>query len=381
MKPLSPDLFIFAGEHSADLHGAALIVELKKTNPKISILAVAGPHMRKAGVECLMPMENFQVMGFVDVFFALPKIITHFYALRKKILKLNPKMCLFIDYPGFNLRMEKSLRKKGFSGKIFHYISPTVWAWKKDRAKTLEENIDHLFVIFPFEKEFFAPYHLSVDYVGHPLVERVCATPPPHLKTKKPLLAVFPGSRKKEILRNFPLYVRAFIELRKEFRGLFLGVSCIENSFRKILLSILQEHSLKEGEDFTFYDNASTYSLMASSTLAFAKSGTVVLELGLLQTPTVVTYAISKLDEFIADKILKIHLPYYSMVNILMKKEVFPELIGHHFTLEALIQAGKNFLLHKKKQEECKKACQELVGLLGDKKPSEELAHYITSCL
>src|SRR5580692_6520059 len=137
---MSVDLFVFAGEKSADLHGERLLVALKQHHPDIRIAGVGGPRMRALGMHSILHMEQFQVMGFIDVFFALPSLIRHFYTVAKAIRTLRPKGVLTIDYPGFNLRLARHLRKKQFPGKICHYICPSVWAWGKKRIPLMIKN-------------------------------------------------------------------------------------------------------------------------------------------------------------------------------------------------------------------------------------------------
>ena len=163
------DLFIATGEMSGDLHGAKLIHELLALQPNLQIGAVAGPKMRELPITEFFPMESLRVMGFIDVFLALPKLARQFFAIRNQILKLNPKAVVFIDYPGLHLRLARSLRKKGFKGKLVHFICPTVWAWGKKRIPQMGKTLDLLLTLFPFEKKCFAHTKLPVQYVGHPL--------------------------------------------------------------------------------------------------------------------------------------------------------------------------------------------------------------------
>jgi len=302
------DLFIFAGEPSGDLHGEAFIQCLLEENPHLEIYGVGGPRMRKLPFTCTVPMEEFQVMGFVDVFLALPRLFRHFYALADHILKTKPKAALFIDYPGFNLRMERHLRKKGFKGKLIHYICPSVWGHGKGRIALMEKNLDLLLTIFPFEKELFSP-SFPVEYVGHPLTSRIENEPTdifPWAEGKK-VISLFPGSRKKEILLNLPLQLKAFksISTKDPIIG---AISVSQEAF----LPLLQKHIKDEGlEDaIRLIPSCDTYTLMRSSYFAIAKSGTVTLELALHKVPTVVTYGIAPLDLFIAKNILRISLPF-----------------------------------------------------------------------
>jgi lipid-A-disaccharide synthase len=332
---MSCDLFVFAGEVSGDLHGGPLLESLLKLRPDLKIAGVCGPKMRPFAT-CVMPMEKFQVMGFVDVILALPKLARQFFQVRNAILELQPKLVLLIDYPGFNLRMAASLRKKGFKGKIVHYICPSVWAWGKKRIPHMAKTLDALLTIFPFEAKLFEKTPLEVIYVGHPLTQKIPPRTRPHQTPKR--IALFPGSREKEIRRNFPLQLEVAKRLLQENPSLTFTTSIADPRFSPLLHTLLAEANVP----CTF--TSDSQALMQQADFAIAKSGTVTLELALHVIPTVVIYAISKLDTFIAGTILRIHLPFYCIVNIVMGKEVFPELIGPQLTPETLYTTTKSLL-------------------------------------
>ncbi len=254
------DLFILAAEQSADLQGSKLIEEILRIDPTLRIAAVAGPRMRKLPIETLFPMENLQVMGFIDVIFALPKIMRQFFAIRKTILEINPKAVICIDYPGFNLRLERSLRKKGFQGKLIHYICPTVWAWGKKRIPLMENHLDLLLTLFPFEKNCFSPEKLRVEHVGHPLISAI----PPQTPKRENLLALFPGSRTSEIERNLPLQLAVAKKLQAEDPSMAIAISIshIEKE--------TQIQRLAHNFPCRFAPPDKSYSLMQSAKLAIA---------------------------------------------------------------------------------------------------------------
>lgn len=370
-------LFIFAGEKSGDLHGEKIIRHLKTLHPSLQITGVGGPRMRAAGMDCVMPMEAFQVMGFVDVFFALPKLIRQFYTVARHIRSLNPDTVLFIDYPGFNLRMARHLRKKGFSSRLCHYICPSVWAWGKKRIPFMAKNLDLLLTILPFEQEYFSNTPLPVQYVGHPLVQRIKETPKQPLPLPQKTIALFPGSRKKEIERNLPIQLRTCQDLYAKDPDLFFALSVSEERFFPLIEQKVREHAPSLPLQYIPADQ--TYPLMQSAFLAIAKSGTVTLELALHEVPTVVTYAISPLDLFIARQIFRIRLPHYCLVNIIGKKEIFPELFGPHFTQDALSTAMMHFLQDPQKRQACIKACQQLKFSLGENDASLQAAQRLAA--
>jgi lipid-A-disaccharide synthase len=338
--------------------------------------------MRKAGLECLRPMEQFQVMGFVDVFFALPRLISHFYFLSKKILMLNPKIALFIDYPGFCLRMEKHLKKKNFTGKIIHYICPSIWAWGKKRIPIMEQNLDLLLSIFPFERKYFSP-NFPIKYIGHPLMARIQkhTTDPLDWTLGKKVLSLFPGSRKKEIIRNFPLQIATYKKLLEINPDLCCAISLSQEAFIPLLTNYLAKANLTLNDCIRFVPIHRTYDLMRNSFLAIAKSGTITLELALYKVPTVVIYAISPLDLFIAKNVLKIILPFYCLTNIIAQTEVFKELIGPYATQKNLYIEAAKLLQDSSYREEKQKLCQGVIDTLGKENASEKAAEHLLTLL
>lgn len=335
------DLFIIAGEPSGDAQGAKLVEELLKQRPSMKIGAVAGPKMRSHQIESFFPMENLQVMGFIDVFLALPKILRQFFSIRSKILELRPKAVLFIDYPGFNLRMQRSLRKKGFAGKLIQFVCPSVWAWGKKRIPMMTKHLDLLFTLFPFEAACFKDTKLPVQFVGHPLAASIASFKPNDGFRKKygfgeaeKILAIFPGSRKKEIERNLPLQLRAAKKLLSLDPKIHIGISIAHPVFESEIRTLIR--TFDDPPPVSLIPPEEGYDLMKAAWLAVATSGTVTLELALHGTPTVVNFAIRPLDCFIAQKIFRIDLPFYCIVNILLSKSVLPELFGPHFTSDKL---------------------------------------------
>lgn len=343
-------MFISAGELSGDLHGCRLIEELLEMRPSLQIGAVAGPKMRTLPIQTFFQMERLQVMGFCDVLLALPSIAQQFLAIREKILELSPKATVLIDYPGFHLRLARSLRKRGYKGKLIHMVCPTVWAWGKQRIPLMADTLDLLLTFFPFEKDCFAHTKLPVVHVGHPLTHPIAEFVPSGKYNGQKILGIFPGSREKEIRRNLPLQLAVAKRLQN-----------IDPSL-KIIISKAAD---PVGEN---------YELMRASHLALATSGTVILELALHGTPTVVNFAITRLDRFIAQKIFHIHLPFYCLANIVVNKSVFPELFGPNLTEEQLFFWAKTLLLDEDARARCLAGCLEVRKSLGMKRAMREAA-------
>ena len=315
------DYFIFAGELSADKYAKKIIEAIYKNNPNAKIAAVAGPAMREERIEkIILPTESFMTMGFSQVISSFPKLVMHFIKLYRWILANKPKVCIFIDYQTFTMLLEKCLRKK-LQSEFIHVVAPKVWAWKAYRANTLANNIDKLFVLFNFEKKYF-PWCKNVYKITHPLVTNYKQ----HIRkrsfsSQKPIVAIFPGSRKSVIKKNLVLHLTALKTMENEC-DIFISVA---NCSHKQLIEDISKQHLK---NFTLVDSKFNHDLMADAKVAISTIGSVNIELALHKVPTVVTYAFNLIDLVIAKYIFKIDLPFYSIVNIIAKKELFPELLG-----------------------------------------------------
>jgi lipid-A-disaccharide synthase len=365
-RPNPLDLFIIVGEPSGDLHGEKLVEEIHRKNPELRIGAVAGPRMRTQNIIEFFPMEKLLVMGFIDILLALPKIVRQFFAIRKKILELQPKAVLCIDYPGFNLRLERSLRKKGYKGKVIHYICPTVWAWGRKRISMMEENLDLLMTIFPFEPSCFADTKLPVKYVGHPLASGILAPEP----TKRDqIIAIFPGSRETEIVRNLPLQIATAKRLKEKDPTLQIIISVARKELEPRIALIAKVLPLSPPEE--------NYDLMKRCHVALATSGTVNLELALHGTPTVVNFAIRPIDCFIAQKIFRIDLPFYCIVNIIASKRVFPELFGPNLTQQNFFLEAEKMTFNTHERQKCMEECKEIHKALSQKNSPREAVQEI----
>ena len=341
------DYFLFAGEKSGDLHGAKLIDQLREKEPDSRIACVAGQNMREKNIECVLKTENFEVMGFLDIIPALPRLFFLFHKVKKLILKHNPKTVILIDYAEFNMLMAKALRKNGFKGRIIQYICPTVWAWRKGRIKTMAKYLDEVQCILPFEPNCFKDTPLKATFIGHPLAsEKPSYDPTWRKKFQKPILAIFPGSRAKEIKRNLPIQLRIAKKLAEK-HNLQPIISCAHAKHLRLILKANKY-------DFPMVDVRHTHNLMHDAHLAIATSGTINLQLALYGVPTAVTFKIRRLDQFIAQKLLRIDLPYYSLPNIILKKPLYPEFYGTNLKEKALYKTCESLLTeHASIKAEC----------------------------
>lgn len=361
----SADMFILAGETSGDVLGKELVKSLRNLNPEMSIVGVGGKGMREAGVKILYPMLH--IMGFSAVIMSLPKLYFYFRKIKKHILKTSPKFVILIDYPDFNMLLAKSLRKKGFKGKVIHYVCPSVWAWRSGRIDKLANSLDCLLSILPFEAHYFKNTSLSVSYVGHPLVKTINSyayDKDYKLSDDKPILALFPGSREQEIDLNLPLQWA----VAKKLSHIYKPVVSVA---RAELRNKISRHV---NADTCMVEQERRYDLMKQAHIALATSGTIVLELGLHSLPTVVTYKLSTFNYLLGRYLFRIRLPFYTLVNIICKKRVFPEFIHKYISQDAVTEALINL---DRDRSECTLWCGRLKDELSTLNASEEAASII----
>ncbi len=311
--------YIIAGERSGDLHGGNLVKVLKNYDPGAILRGFGGEYMQQAGVELAVHYRELAFMGMVEILTNLNKISQYIKKCKADIDQFKPDVIILIDYGGFNRRIAKYGKKKGI--KVFYYIPPKVWAWYQARALELKANVDHLFVILPFEKEFYKKFDWDVDYVGNPVLDAVKAHEPDKnfsanigLETNKPIVALLPGSRKQELIRIIPLMA----EVVKNNPACQFVVAAVDN-----LDPHLYDPLRKAGEVKFVMDK--TYDLLLNSNAAIVTSGTATLETALLNVPQIVVYKTSTISYWLVKIIIKVK--FISLVNLIADKEVIKELI------------------------------------------------------
>ncbi|HCC69581.1 MAG TPA: lipid-A-disaccharide synthase [Bacteroidales bacterium] len=325
--------FIIAGEASGDLHGSNLITELLKTDPDAEIFCWGGDKMKKSGGQLLVNYKELAVMGFWEVIIKLGRIYKYLRKCRDQIRQLKPDLVILIDYPGFNLRIARYLNSLAI--KVYYYISPKVWAWKKSRVKKIKEYVNRMYIIFPFEKEFFNEHNYEVHYFGNPLVETV----EKGIKTSsgrkkfltennledKPVISLLPGSRLQEIKKILPVMVR-ICNYYPDYQILVAGIDTIEQS---VYDRILDRRDIK-----VVYNDI--YSLLVNSDAALVTSGTATLETAIAGVPQVVCYRTSRFSYLIARMMVKIR--FISLVNLIMDKEIVKELIQNDLNEKKIVK-------------------------------------------
>ena len=379
-------LFVVAGEDSGDLHGSNLIQALKeKVVPSlvessqedpiasnggdilssqshyITTKGVGGDKLAERGMELIAHVKDINFMGFWEIIKNLGTIRKLFKRVHEEIEAFEPDAVILIDYPGFNLRLAKQLHKKGI--KVFYYISPQVWAWKKGRVKQIQRFVDKMYVILPFEKSFYADEGVEVEFVGHPLLDVV---PPRALNAASGnTIALLPGSRKQEIIRMLPEMLK-LVERFPDYRFVIAGAPSQEEGF-------YQEY-IKDSRVELWMNR--TYELLQQAAYACVTSGTATLETALFGVPQVVAYKGSRLSYEIGKRLVQV--PFISLVNLIMEREVVEELIQTDFHTDNLERALRDLMQpekHRRVQEEYARLRQ----VLGSEGASDRTAAHIYS--
>jgi len=323
--------YIIAGEASGDLHGSNLIKALKKEDASAEIRCWGGDLMQKAGGNLAKHYKDMAFMGFLEVLMNIPTIFKNIAYCKEDIQSFNPDQVIFIDFSGFNLRIAKWAKENGF--KTNYYISPQIWASRESRIKKIKRDIDHMYVILPFEKDFYEKKHgYPVQFVGHPLIDAIENTPLQDnatfrkengLDPDKPIIALLPGSRKQEVQKM----LEVMLSVKKDFpdyQFVIAGAPSLPDEFYNPFL---------KGDKVEYVSNK-TYTLLKHSHAALVTSGTATLETALFGIPQVVCYKGNWISYQIAKRIIT--LDYISLVNLIMKREVVKELIQNDLSTKNL---------------------------------------------
>lgn len=361
--------YIISGEASGDLQCSQLIHALKNLDSEGDFRAWGGDLMQKEGAVLVKHYRELAFMGFWEVVSHLPTILKNISFCKKDILRYMPDVIIYVDYPGFNLRIAKWAKNRGF--KNHYYISPQVWAWKENRIKQMKATLDSLYVILPFEKNYFEQKHnFPVHYVGHPLMDQLSkySRDPKfckknNLTPKKPIIALLPGSRVQEIRKMLPLFNKIAAKFKK-FQFVVAGAPGIDpKEYNKFMKS----NSLN-------FVHEKTYQLLLNSCAALVTSGTATLETALLNIPQLVCYKCSPITYWIGKKVIK--LKYISLVNLILEKEAVVELIQNDCTYEKLVVELET-LLQKNSLEKMNQNYIILKEKIGGSGASEKTAKLI----
>jgi len=366
-------LFV-AGEASGDMHGAALVAELKKRRPSLSCYGIGGDQMQKAGVQLIRHSKEIAFLGFFEVLRHFPLIRRVFKDMTGLLDTNKPDLVVLIDYPGFNLRFAREVKKRGIP--IFYYISPQVWAWGKGRVPKMAKWIDRIAVIFPFEESIYRSVGMQVRYVGHPLKDRVKSTQSKTdflkglcLNPACPTIGLLPGSRKQEVRILLPEMVQAYKKLLRDIPKLQAVVGMAPT----LAPSDYEMPAVESGSIRTVH--CQTYDVMKHSDAVMVASGTATLETAILGTPMVILYKMSFLSYLLGKTLVKIK--NIGLVNIVAEKTVVPELIQKQANAGRIAEVVRPLLMDNTTNETIRRELAVVSERLGGGGASARTAEWV----
>ncbi len=323
---------IIAGEASGDHHAGRLVEELKARAPSTHLFGIGGDHMRRAGVEILVDSRDMAVVGLVEVLANYRFLSGVLERMRRELRERRPELLILVDYPDFNLRLARTAKELGI--KVLYYISPQVWAWRQKRVYKIKQLVDMMAVVFPFELPFYEEAGVPVRFVGHPLADEVGskldhagALAEFGLEPGRPVLGLFPGSRRGEIKRLLPVFLQAAVEVKRrmpEVQFILPRASTLDEA-------LLAPHLEKSGLEITLVPGRA-YDVMRACDAIVSASGTATLEIALMQVPLVVAYRIAPLSYAIMSRLVKVD--HIALCNIVAGERMATELIQAHATPE-----------------------------------------------
>lgn len=321
---------IIAGEASGDMLGADLINAIRKYNPDIEVIGIGGEKLTSAGCLSLYPMERLAVMGISEVFSRYIELLNIRRNIRQYFIDNPPDIFIGVDAPDFNFPLERALRNSGI--KTIHYVSPSIWAWREYRLKSIAQSVDLMLALFPFELPYYEKYGIPVQYVGHPLAgkinletDKLAARTRLHLPEDKPIIAIMPGSRYSELDKHIEPFLQTANWCNKKINDLYFVANFVNEDAKKIFIEKIK--NISPGIRISIYTGQSI-DVMAAADVILLASGTVALEAMLLKRPMVVAYKVSWLTYQIAKRLIRT--PYVSLPNLLAGRQIVPECIQYN---------------------------------------------------
>ena len=332
---------LVVGEASGDMHAASLVKALLKRDPNLKFFGVAGDQLQRTSFETLFTVSKLTGMGLLELAGNIKNIIAAYRLLRRTLRTRRPSLLILIDFPEFNLRLARLAKKLAVP--VLYYVSPQVWAWRRGRIREIAQVVDKMAVVFPFEVEFYERHHVPVEFVGHPLLDVVRVSQKREsilselgLDKERPVIALLPGSRRKEIAYHLPVMVAAATELKRVEQAQFFCVRA----------STLDRAELQKELDHAGFVipivEGGRYNAVNAADLVWAASGTATLETALLEKPMIVVYRVSWVTYWLARLLVKIK--YIGIANIIAGRPIVPELVQSDLSPKRLVQESQAIL-------------------------------------
>ncbi len=382
------EIMIVAGEASGDKHSAKLVSALWEIEPETVFFGATGPAMRALDVETIVNADELSIIGLPEIASALPMFIRTFRKLLRSAEERKPDVVVLVDFPDFNLKLAKSLKKRGF--RVVYYISPQLWAWRSYRSKIIRKSVDLLISILPFEKEWYAKRGIHhVEYVGNPLAREVH----PEISREEfrakhsidldaQFIALLPGSRSKEVRKILPLMIETAAKMLSRQPDLQFGIALASERFRDEVESAIKENKVVRAGSLPFFSiiSGETYDLLNAADAAAVTSGTATLETGIIGTPMAIVYKTSALNYKLLRPLIDVE--HFGLINLIAEERVAKEMIQDEFTPKFL--ADELFRLlepenNKKVREDLQTATDKLGHGGASKRAADAIVRLIES--
>ena len=365
-------IFILTGEPSGDKLASKVIANLKKINPSVDYLSVGGENLKSLGIKSIFDLKEITYLGFTNVFFNLFKINKKINQTIKAVIDYNPDILFTVDSPDFTLRVAKKVKRINSKIKTIHYVAPQVWVWREGRVKKIKKFIDHILLLFNFEKKFFEKEQVSCEFVGHPLLEnkeqsRIDINQ--ILGKNKALISVFAGSRESEIKLLMPILLD-FIKLMKQKYSDMTYVFHSTKNFSQLQQSLIKEKNLSNCEVIS--DDKIKSHILQKSIFAVTKSGTVSLEISNAKIPSIVFYKMGYINFLIVKSLVKTK--YANIINFAANEEIIPELLQSNCNANNIFKHVDSFLEDPNKIKKQIVKIANILDKLKTKNSSSELA-------
>ena len=365
-------VFILTGEPSGDKLASKVINDLKKINQNLEFLSVGGEHLQSLGIKSIYDLKEITYLGFTNVILNIFKIHKKINQTVKEIRDFGPDILFTVDSPDFTLRVAEKVKKINAKIKTVHYVAPQVWVWREGRVKKIKSFIDHILLLFNFEKKYFENENVSCEFVGHPLLqnkERSKIDINQIIGKNKALISVFAGSRKSEILVLMPILL-GFIKLMNEKYTDMTYVFHSTREYSDLIQSFINESSLSNCEIVS--DNKIKHHILQKSVFAVAKSGTVSLEISNAKIPSIILYKMGFINFMIVKSLVKTK--YANIINFAANEEIIPELLQSNCNSKNIFKHVSNFLEDPNKIKEQVNKVQNVLNKLKTNGSSSELA-------
>ena len=373
-------IFILTGEPSGDKLASTVVSKLKIQNSKIEYLSVGGTHIKKLGIESIFDLKEITYLGFTSVLINIFKIKKKIDKTVDEIIKFNPDILFSVDSPDFTLRVAEKVKKINNNIKIIHYVAPQVWVWRKNRVKKIKKFIDHILLLFNFEKKYFDEQNIKNTFVGHPLIENNLdgkISIDNLISVKRKIISIFPGSRKSETSVLLPILLN-FIKLMNKKNFIYSYVFHATDENKESIVHHVKKANL-DNIDVVSDENIKSQ-ILSNSIFAVSKSGTVSLQISSLNIPSIIIYKLNFIN-FMIFKFL-VNVKFANIINIINNKEIIPELLQNECNAEEICRTVIYFLknpeLIKKQLNECKKT---LEGIKSKTSSSNEAASILNKYL